>query len=87
MKKLLTVLLVLGLWGCSSKKDTGSDTNNQENVKVEEKQQAFSAMTLEEHMKIYTDQGLSEKDAMKAVAKDRGVTKRDIYSELKTKDR
>ena len=28
MKKLLTVLLVLGLWGCSSKKDTGSDTNN-----------------------------------------------------------
>lgn len=54
---------------------------------IEEKQQAFSEMTLEEHMKIYTDQGLSEKDAMKAVAKDRGVTKRDIYSELKTKDR
>ena len=54
---------------------------------IEEKQQAFSAMTLEEHMKIYTDQGLSEKDAMKAVAKDRGVTKRDIYSELKTKDK
>lgn len=54
---------------------------------IEEKQQAFSEMTLEEHMKIYTDQGLSEKDAMKAVAKDRGVTKRDIYSELKTKDK
>ena len=54
---------------------------------IEEKQQAFSEMTLEEHMKIYTDQGLSEKDAMKAVAKDRGVTKRDIYSELKTKNK
>ena len=54
---------------------------------IEEKQQVFSEMTLEEHMKIYTDQGLSEKDAMKAVAKDRGVTKRDIYSELKTKDK
>lgn len=54
---------------------------------IEEKQQAFSEMTLEEHMKIYTDQGLSEKDAMKAVAKDRGVTKRDIYTELKTKDK
>ena len=52
---------------------------------IEEKQQAFSEMTLEEHMKIYTDQGLSEKDAMKAVAKDRGVSKRDIYSQLKQK--
>lgn len=52
---------------------------------LEEKQQAFSEMTLEEHMKIYTDKGLSEKDAMKAVAKDRGVTKRDIYSQLKQK--
>ena len=28
--------------------------------------------------------GMSEKDAMKAVAKDRGVSKRDIYNELKT---
>lgn len=48
-----------------------------------ERQQAFSEMTLEEHMKLYTDQGLSEKDAMKAVAKDLGVSKRDIYQQLK----
>ncbi|MGN0240563.1 MAG: 16S rRNA (cytidine(1402)-2'-O)-methyltransferase [Candidatus Weimeria sp.] len=52
---------------------------------LEDKQQAFSGMSLEEHMKIYTDQGMSEKDAMKAVARDRGVSKRDIYSQLKQK--
>ena len=39
-------------------------------------------MTLEEHMALYTDQGLSRKDAMKKVAADRGVSKREIYKEL-----
>lgn len=39
--------------------------------------------TLAEHMEFYTAQGLSEKDAMKAVAKDRGVSKSEIYGELK----
>ena len=42
----------------------------------------FEEMTLEEHMALYTDQGLSRKDAMKKVAADRGVSKRDIYREL-----
>ena len=51
---------------------------------AEERQQAFSEMTIEEHMKLYTDKGMSEKDAMKAVAKDLGVSKRDIYKQLKT---
>ena len=44
----------------------------------------FEKMTLEEHMELYTNKGLSEKEAMKQVAKDRGVSKRDIYSILKT---
>lgn len=48
-----------------------------------EKQEAFLSMSLEEHMASYMAQGMSEKDAMKAVAKDRGVSKRDIYRELK----
>jgi 16S rRNA (cytidine1402-2'-O)-methyltransferase len=39
-------------------------------------------MTLEEHMEMYTSQGLSRKEAMKKVAADRGVSKRDIYKEL-----
>ncbi len=48
----------------------------------EKKRKSFEEMTLEEHMALYTDQGLSRKEAMKKVAADRGVSKRDIYKEL-----
>ena len=37
----------------------------------------------QEHLQQYIDAGLSEKDAIKAVAKDRGVSKRDIYGVIK----
>lgn len=40
---------------------------------------AFSEMTVEEHMEMYMSQGTDKKEAMKMVAKDRGVSKRDIY--------
>ena len=40
------------------------------------------SLSLEEHMKQYLDQGLEKKEAMKAVAKDRGMTKREVYSQL-----
>jgi 16S rRNA (cytidine1402-2'-O)-methyltransferase len=40
---------------------------------------SFEEMTIEEHMERYESQGMSNKDAMKQVAKDRGVSKRDIY--------
>ena len=43
----------------------------------EEKQREWENMTLEEHMEIYENQGMNRKDAMKAVAKDRGVSKRE----------
>ena len=49
----------------------------------EEKRVKFEEMSLEEHMAMYTDQGLSRKEAMKKVAADRGVSKRDIYKELR----
>ncbi len=48
----------------------------------EEKRQSFLEMSLSEHMKYYEDQGLSQKDAMKKVASDRGVGKREIYQAL-----
>lgn len=48
----------------------------------EEKQKNFQEMSLTEHMKLYEDQGLGRKDAMKQVAKDRGVGKREIYQAL-----
>lgn len=46
----------------------------------EEIQEGWSNMSIEEHMKIYTSKGMDEKNAMKQVAKDRGVSKRDIYA-------
>lgn len=42
----------------------------------------WEKLTIEEHMAHYEDTGVSHKDAMKLVAKDRGVTKRDIYQYL-----
>lgn len=39
--------------------------------------------SIEEHMELYLQQGMDEKSAMKQVAKDRGVSKRDIYAYLK----
>lgn len=40
---------------------------------------SFEEMTVEEHMEMYMSQGIDKKEAMKKVAKDRGVSKRDIY--------
>lgn len=48
----------------------------------EEKQASWEEISIEEHMEIYERQGNSRKDAMKLVAKDRGVTKRDVYQYL-----
>jgi len=48
----------------------------------QEKQQEFESMSIEEHMKLYEKEGMDRKQAMKAVAKDRGVSKRDIYQYL-----
>ena len=42
----------------------------------------WEEMSIEEHMEYYLNQGIQKKDAMKMVAKDRGVTKRDIYQQL-----
>ncbi|WP_054743066.1 16S rRNA (cytidine(1402)-2'-O)-methyltransferase [Cellulosilyticum ruminicola] len=48
----------------------------------EEIQQEWTSMSIEDHMQFYTDKGMDEKSAMKQVAKDRGVSKRDIYAYL-----
>ncbi len=45
-------------------------------------QESFAELSLEEHMERYLSQGMSKKDAMKAVAVDRGVSKREIYAML-----
>lgn len=48
----------------------------------EESQEEFLKIPLQDHMKHYMDQGHSKKEAMKLVAKDRGVGKREIYQQL-----
>lgn len=47
--------------------------------KRQEKQEDFLSISIEEHMKRYEEAGMERKEAMKAVAKDRGVGKREIY--------
>lgn len=49
---------------------------------TEEKQSSWRDMPLKEHMALYERQGMDRKSAMKQVAKDRGVSKREIYQEL-----
>ena len=49
---------------------------------LEEKRAAWDDMNIEEHFNMYVSQGMDKKDAMKLVAKDRGVSKRDIYNAL-----
>ena len=49
---------------------------------VQEERARWEEMTIEEHMEVYLAQGMDKKEAMKAVAKDRGVSKRDIYQAL-----
>lgn len=47
-----------------------------------EKQDSWKSMSIPEHMEIYLSQGIPKKDAMKKVASDRGISKRDVYQEL-----
>lgn len=50
-------------------------------------QRKWAEMSLEEHMAYYTDQGVDRKEAMKKVAKDRGVSKREVYQALLREER
>lgn len=47
-----------------------------------EEQKSWESMSLEEHMAVYESQGIDRKEAMKLVAKDRGISKRDVYQAL-----
>ena len=51
-----------------------------------EKEQAWETMPIEDHMDHYLSQGMDKKDAMKQVAKDRGISKRDVYQYLMNLD-
>ena len=49
-----------------------------------EKEASFQEMDINEHMKLYHDNGMDKKEAMKAVAVDRGIPKREVYKMLLT---
>lgn len=49
---------------------------------LQEARQAFSDMSIEEHMAYYESKGYEKKEAMKLVAKDLGISKRDVYQQL-----
>ena len=48
----------------------------------QEQQKEWEKLSIEEHMKIYENQGIERKEAMKKVALDRGISKRDVYQAL-----
>ena len=49
---------------------------------IKQQQSTWEEMSIEEHMAHYESRGIDHKEAMKLVAKDRGVSKRDIYQYL-----
>ena len=50
--------------------------------KRNERQKSFEEISIKEHFDKYISEGLDKKEAMKAVAKDRGIQKREVYKEL-----
>ncbi|WP_033164153.1 16S rRNA (cytidine(1402)-2'-O)-methyltransferase [Clostridium sp. KNHs205] len=49
---------------------------------LEQEKEKFLTLSLEEHMNLYLGRGMDKKEAMKAVATDRGITKREVYQML-----
>lgn len=47
-----------------------------------EEEANWQSMSIEDHMEIYESQGIDRKAAMKKVAEDRGISKRDVYQYL-----
>lgn len=48
-----------------------------------DKEEAFQGITIRQHYEMYLEQGMNDKEAMKQVAKDRNISKREVYSEIK----
>lgn len=51
-------------------------------AQIEEARRKWDGVSLNEHMQIYLDKGMDKKDAMKAIAKDLGISKREVYGKL-----
>lgn len=53
---------------------------------VLDRQKKWEDISLKEHMELYEKQGINHKEAMKKVALDRGISKRQVYQELLEKE-
>lgn len=49
---------------------------------IEEERKKWDEMSLEEHVDMYLKKGMDKKEALKKVADDRGISKRDVYNAL-----
>lgn len=49
---------------------------------LEEERSSWEELSIEEHVSLYVEQGVDKKTAMKKVAENRGISKRDVYKEL-----
>ncbi|MBO5094643.1 MAG: 16S rRNA (cytidine(1402)-2'-O)-methyltransferase [Lachnospiraceae bacterium] len=47
--------------------------------KKKEQAEGWRQISIEEHMKLYEEKGMTQKEAMKLVASDRGIPKREVY--------
>lgn len=56
----------------------GEDEKLLEEIRAE----SWNSISLEEHLRKYLDSGLARKEALKKVAEDRGLSKRDVYNSL-----
>ena len=54
-------------------------------IQKEEAIEAYEQISPEEHLQRYLDAGMDRKEALKKVAKERGISKRDLYNNLLTK--
>ena len=52
-----------------------------EGASEKESASPFDNMTILEHINYYTENGMDKKEAMKKVAQDRNISKRDVYAE------
>lgn len=58
---------------------------SRQEVEAEERS-TWEDISIEDHYQKYINAGMSSKDAMKAVAKDRGLSKRDVYAVVGVKE-
>lgn len=57
-----------------------------ENEVLNKEKEEINNISIKEHLEQYLSAGMDIKEAMKKVAKDRGISKRDVYNEIKIKD-